>query len=284
MLFADDTQIYITCKKPVFIQSALEDCIYDIRDWMRDNYLILNDAKTEVMVFTSMFNRNKKEVLIDTLKVGTSDVKISTVVRNLGAIFDVSLSMSDHVRQVCRSASFALYRIGKIRRFLDGPTTEKLVHAFITSKLDYCNSLLLGIHDCQIYKLQLIQNSAARLVTLTRKYEHITPVLKDLHWLPVCMRIKFKVLLIVFKIIHGLAPSYLSEIIDIKTALRMTRSQSIILLKPYVPIPNVYYGGRAFASAAPGLWNVLPESLMFAPNIDIFKSRLKTHLFKLYFD
>ena len=100
--------------------------------------------------------------------------------------------MTDHISSVCKSASFALYRIGRIRRFLDQTSAEWLIHAFIISRLDFCKSMLYGIDDKQLRRLQSIQNSAARLITRTRKHEHITPVLQSLHWLPIRCRIDFK--------------------------------------------------------------------------------------------
>lgn len=119
-LFADDTQIYITCKTPSFVQSSLELCIDEVRDWMRDNMLVLNDSKTELMVFTSKFNGDKDRVLLENFRVGDSTVDVSSQpIRNLGVMIDVSLCMDDHVKHVCRAASFALYKIGRIRRYLD---------------------------------------------------------------------------------------------------------------------------------------------------------------------
>ena len=87
------------------------------------------------------------------------------------------------------NASFALKRIGNIRQYLDQPAAEKLIHAFVSSELDYCNSLLFGLPGKEISKLQRVQNSAARLITKTRKTDHITPILRKLHWPPVHKRI-----------------------------------------------------------------------------------------------
>ena len=123
--------------------------------------------------------------------------------------------MANHVSNICKSASFSLYKIGRIRRFLDRATTESLIHSFVTSRLDYCNSLLLGVDDQHISRLQSIQNSAARMITLSKKYDHITPVLKSLHWLPIQMRIHFKVLVIVWKILHDQAPLYLRSLLTV---------------------------------------------------------------------
>lgn len=104
-------------------------------------------------------------------------------------------------------------------------SSKKVVHALITSRLDYCNSLYFGIDQCSVRRLQLVQNAAARLLTGTRRRDHITPVLSSLHWLPVVFRIQFKMLLLVFKSLHNLAPSYLTDLLT----LMMNKAQ-----RPYL--------------------------------------------------
>ena len=113
----------------------------------------------------------------------------------------------------CRSCGLHIHNVGKIVRYLTPRATGQLVHAFIVSRLDSCNALLHGLPDDQVRGLQLIQNTAARQVTRTRKHEHITPVLRRLHWLPVRERIHFKILLLAFKCQHRLAPGYLAELL-----------------------------------------------------------------------
>ena len=145
------------------------------------------------------------------------------------------------------------------------------------------NSILFGLPKHVTDRLQLVQNSSARLVTLTRKHDHITPILKDLHWLPVEYRIKFKILLLTFKALHGLSPTYLQDLISIRKPPRNLRSSSSMLLssKSY----NLKsYGLRSFSVAAPLLWNSLPPSLRDLHDISAFKSNLKTHLFKSAFN
>ena len=92
-----------------------------------------------------------------------------------------------------------------------------VMHAFVTSRIDYCNGLLYGLPDCEITKLQRAQNAAARLLTSSRKYDHITPVLHELHWLPVKYRVHFKILLLTFKALNGMAPAYTSDLINVIT-------------------------------------------------------------------
>ncbi len=143
---------------------------------------------------------------------------------------------------------------------------ESVIHVFITSRLDYCNSLYVGLDQSSLQCLQLVQNAAARLLTGTKKYEHITPVLASLHWLPVRFRIEFKILLIVFKILHGLAPAYLSEHLHVHTPVRALRSSNQVLLDvPRARLKNK--GDRAFSVVAPNLWNSLPVQIRTAQSV-----------------
>jgi len=118
--------------------------------------------------------------------------------------------MADHIAAVSRACFYQLRQLRTIRTCLTPETTRTLVQAFIGSGLDYCNSLLVGISAQLLQRLQVIQKAAARLVTGARKYDHISPTLRELHWLPVRKRITFKLAVLVFKCLHGLAPPYLA--------------------------------------------------------------------------
>ena len=144
-------------------------------------------GKTEVLHFKSRNNSTSP------LSVNVSDISVQSVSKacDLGIIVQDDLSMKTHINNMCKSAALGLHRIGKIRHLLDRCTTEKLVHAFIFSHLDSNNGLLLGVPDSQLTRLQRIQNSAARLVMRKKKFDHITPLLRILHWLPIRSRIKF---------------------------------------------------------------------------------------------
>jgi hypothetical protein len=280
--YADDTQLYLSFKPNTLSSQeeavlSMERCIDDIRGWMANNYLKLNDCKTEFLIIGS--RQQLAKINIDNIRVGSSEIKPVSSVRNLGAWFDSSMTMSTHIGKTCSKAFYSLYKLKQIRKFLTETATITLIHAFVTSHLDYCNSLLYGLPKCQIDRLQKVLNAAARVIRIIPRYSHITPVLKGLHWLPIAFRIKFKIALLVFKALRGMAPSYLAEIITQKTTTRYSlRTNNKHLLT--VPLmKRKTFGDRAFAFAGPKVWNELPTEIKETQNIDTFKKKLKTHLF-----
>ncbi len=198
--------------------------------------------------------------------------------KNLGVVFDEHLKFDRQINSVVKSSFFQLRLLSKAKSFLSFKNLEKVIHAFITSKLDYCNSLYIGISQTALSRLQLVQNAAARLLTRSHKRDHITPVLQSLHWLPVRFRVDFKILLIVYKSLNGMAPSYISDLLIEHNVNRSLRSSNQRLL--FIPkTRRKCRGDRAFATAAPRLWNDLPLFIRMASSVAIFKSKLKTYLF-----
>ena len=214
--FADDNQLYLSFRPGGTFEKesavAMEKCVSDVRKWMLLNRLAINDSKTEVMLVGSRHQLAK--VTIDGVKVGDSTIIPASHVKILGVIQDSRLSMEKHVSSICQKGFYQLYRLNQIRKFLTVQSTQTLVHAFVSSNLDYCNSLLYGIPDYLLNKLQRVQNAAARLVMCVLKYDHITGVLCQLHWLPVRFRIYYKILLLTFKALQGDAPSYICNMLD----------------------------------------------------------------------
>ncbi len=166
---------------------SLCQCIDEINSWMCQNFLQLSKEKPEVIAFG-----NKDDVLKVNAYLDSRGQTTKNQVKNLGVILETDLSFSSHVKAVTKSAYYHLKNIARIRCFVSSQDLEKLVHAFITSRVDYFNGLLTGLPKKTIRQLQLIQNAAARILTRTRKSDHITLVLRSLHWLPVTFRIDFK--------------------------------------------------------------------------------------------
>ena len=282
--YADDTQLCLSFKKTsdnAIVKREilnLEKCLCDISVWMSQNKLKLNNDKTEIILFGS--KKHLTDLNIKSLSVAGTDVSVaSEPVRNLGAMFDSQVIMAPHVKSVVKISSFHLRNIGKARRVLTEDATKTVMQSLVMSRLDYCNALLIGIQQDLIAKLQRLQNSAARIVSRTRKYEHITPVLIKLHWLPIKFRIQFKVLLLVYKALNGLAPKFIKELLVPYKPIRHLRSEAKGLLDE--PRTRLKFGDRAFSISAPRLWNALPQHLKDSTSCQAFKKCLKTHLFRL---
>ncbi len=181
-----------------------------------------------------------------------------------------------------KSSFFHLRNLEKMKSCLTFKSPEIAIHALISSRLDYCNSLYKGISQASIQRLQKVQNAAARLLLNIKKREHITPSLISLHWLPVQYRIDFKLILLVYKSLHGLAPTYLSELLIEHQSGRTLRSTNQNLLK--IPRTKLSQkGDRAFAAVAPKFWNSLPLHVKNVDSVHVFKVQLKTYLFAMVY-
>ena len=278
-LYADDLQIYLPIKRNYGnYLTRLVDCLNDIKDWMAVHFLNFNESKTEVMILRPSGTSDVSQIDLAILQP-----YVKSVITNLGVKMDCDFKMEKQINSVVKASFFQLRLLTKLKPFLSLTDFETVIHAFITTRLDYCNALYVGVSQASLSRLQLVQNSAARLLTETRKREHITPVLASLHWLPVNFRIDFKILLFVFKALHGLAPVYITSLLKPHAPSRSLRSANQSLL--VVPKTRLKSrGDQAFSVAAPRLWNELPLHVRLAPSLLVFKSRLKTHFYSLAFN
>lgn len=281
-MYADDSQLYAAFS-PTLPSSVtntfdvIHNCSVAIKSWMVRHFLKLNEDKTEVLVFTTP--SVQRELALPPLKIGDSPITPSETVRDLGFTFDSTMKLDHHITNVCRSAYFALHNIYRIRQYLDSDAVKTLVYWTITSRLDYCNGLLYGVSSHLLQKLQHVQNTAARLITGASRSAHISPHLRELHWLPVSYRVRYKIILTTFKALNGLAPEYLTSLLTPYTPGRALRSSNQKLLE--VPSYRLKsFGGRSFACSAPRLWNELPPHMHNIDSLPSFKVALKTHLFK----
>lgn len=277
--YADDTQIYMSFNPSDWEKTAssIQACVAEISEWMSGNMLKLNQDKTELIVFAP---KNQARNLSDLkLTIGSNTIHAVPHVKNLGVIFDRELTMEKQVNAVVKSCYYQIRCIGQIRKYLTNDASRTLVQALVTSRLDYGNAMLCGLPKGLTDRLQRAQNSAARLITGTHIRDHITPVLQDLHWLPVQYRSSYKILVYTYKVLNGLAPVYLSEKIQRYQPTRALRSQSQNLLK-VPPVRTANYGDRCLGRSSALLWNNLPHEIKCAATISTFKKHIKTYLFK----
>ena len=191
------------------------------------------------------------------------------------------LAFDQHVNSICKAAQFHIRALRHVRQSLSKEMTHRVACAIVGAKLDCCNGILHGISTTNINKLQRVQNTLARVVTGGRRYDHITQVLKELHWLPIKHCIDFKLATIIYKVKQTQEPSYLAELLIDHKSNRNLRLNDCYLLE--WPRTRTVLATRAFSVAAPNIWNCLPNIIKTQDTIKEFKSKLKTHYFKSAF-
>ncbi|XP_053104853.1 leucine-rich repeat-containing protein 39 isoform X1 [Hemicordylus capensis] len=278
--YADDTQIYFSMSASSGEGITSLNAFLDlVTGWTRDNKLRLNPDKTEVLIVRGWNLRDDFDLpVLDGVTLPQKEH-----VRSLEVLLDPSLSLVSQVETVARSAFYQLRMICQLHLFLELDDLKTVVHLLVTSRLDYCNVLYVGLPLYVVRKLQLVQNAAARLVSGSSRRDHITPVLKELHWLPICFWAKYKVLVITYKALNSLGPGFLRERLLCNEPRRPLRSSGEVRLH-LPPARLVATQGRAFSVAAPRLWNTLPSEIRASPSLTSFKKSLKTHFFTQAFN
>ena len=204
-IYADDTQLYVECPPTdhTYASRQLTECVEELSRWLTDNRLLLNEDKMEAILFRSSCP------VASTINICGSVAQLKPTVRDIGVVLDTRLNMASQVSSVCRSAYYHLFRIAKIRASLTIVACKTQVYALVTFRPDYGNALLYGITDRLLHLLEMIQHSAARIIMCIKRHDRqrILAVLRHLHWLPVKWRINYKIIVLVFRALHGLAPA-----------------------------------------------------------------------------
>ena len=280
--YADDAQLYLYEKAGSAgrMVSTASACIAEMDNWMSSNRLKLNTEKTQFIWLGT--RQQLQKVDVNRVSLGSGMVLFQDNVNDLGVTIDNRLSMKEHVSRICRTSFYQLRQLRVVRTSLTTSACEALVHAFISSRLDYCNSLLYGVGDLQLLRLDSVLRAAARLVLRKRRYDSISGDIRDqLHWLPVRQQIDYKLCVMVHNCLRGQAPSYLSEMLSTVASvpgLHGNRSAA----RGDLNIPRtktVSFGPRSFEVAGPTLWNSLPVNICTANSLPLFKKLLKTFFF-----
>ena len=244
--YADDTQVHVSTGA-ADVETAVQRFVSSterIESWMSSNRLKMNADKTQVIWIGS--RQQLAKVDIKEFQLLSANILFSTTVSNLGVHLDSQLTMQDHVAAMCRSCFFQLRQLRTIRSSLTTDAAKTLAQTFVGGRLNYCKSLLYGVSGELLRRLQSVQNAAARFITGTRKYDHITPVLRNLYWLPVRQRIIFKIATLMYRCLYGLASSYLAADCIVVSAIPGRRQlRSATSGQQYIPrTRTVTFGPR----------------------------------------
>jgi len=185
--------------------------VADIANWMSSNRLQQNTSKSEVLWCST--SRRRHLIPSNHLIVGSDVIVPVEYVRNLGLYLDTTMSLRcrDHITRLTSTCFGVLRQIRSIRCCLSKSARTTLVTCFVFARLDYCNAAFTGLPRCDLNRLKSIQNAAVRLIEGARQFEHVTPLLQARHWLPIEQRITFKLIVMMYKSVNGIAPSYLQE-------------------------------------------------------------------------
>lgn len=256
---------------------SIPDLLSEIKDWMDNHYLKLNTLKTEIIVFGSKSFLDTELSINGTFTNSGECLRFNDIVKYLGVNLDNTLTLTPHINSITSACYLYLRKIRSIRKYLSQKDTETLIHAFISSRLDVCNSLFFGLPKYSLLKLQRVQNAAVRTIFSLKKRESVSDHIRSLHWLTVDQRVAFKILLLVFKCLNMMAPHPLIDLLKVKDPYT-----NKLEVNSFFPSSEI--GRRAFCYSAPRLWNCLPSSLRVLDNIDTFKAKLKHFLFTGYGD
>ena len=205
--YAGDSQLYISATPLHAVNAAaqLVGCMEAMAQWMASNRLKLNPAKTDFMRCAT--HRRQHQLSSEALTFSGATIQPSSTVRVLGVILDTELSFGPHVNQLVSRCFYQLRRIKSSVRALPTEAAKTVVNSFVVSRIDYCNSLLADAPQYQLDRLQAVMNTAARLIYGVGKFDRIQHLISDrLRWLPVHKRVQFKLCLLAYKAVHGLAP------------------------------------------------------------------------------
>ena len=218
------------------------------------------------------------------MQVGETSVDISSDLNYLGVLLDQNLTLKSHILTKTKRAAYHLFRIRQIAKFFDLPAKKTLISSLVMSQLDYANAIFINLPKNSIHPMQRIQNQAAKLIMNRDRYESSTNTMRQLHWLPISYRCKYKVLLLVYRYINGQAPEYLQQKLSLRNPVWITCSatERDMLQIPYNRRKTL--ADHGFSLAGPKLWNSLPLEIRTAPTFSIFKKLLKTHLFKICYN
>ena len=239
-------------------------------------------SKLEAIAF---YNPRSKPLValagsIGTVSVASSPIGLQSSIKSLGIYLDSTMSFDKQVSETCKACYFHICALRHIRASLTTEVSKTIAAAIVGSLLDFCNSFLAGPSVSNLARHQRVQNNFSRVVAQKPRFCHIKPALSDLHWLPVCHRISFKIATVTCRVLQSQQPSYLASLIPRYVPTQaLCSSSSLSICAP--PRKTTMAASKSFSSVASGIWNALPNHLSSIPTLPAFRSALKHHLFLL---
>jgi hypothetical protein len=279
-IYADDVLLYKPCYPDNVTDAinSLRDCLQQVESWMLQNRLLLSPTKTSAFLFhcpRAILPSPPLSVIIGGVQVGFST---SSPLRWLGVDFDPHLKMCAFVDRTSRSCFSILQMLRRLRSSMNRHSTLLLCNSLVCSRLEYCGALLFSVEAAQLERLCRVQNLAARIVSGCRRYDHVSPIIREIGWRPTIWLPTIKLIILVAKVLRGRAPAYLScEVYQPRRSLRSSQSTSIQLV---LGTAHKNIGKGVWSVAAPMAWNSLPENLRDKDiTLQSFFCRLKGHKF-----
>ena len=281
--YADDIQVYGFCapSKTSDLSDRLSACLDSLLAWFSSNRLQLNISKTKYMWCAS----RRRQQAFDNIRLGSLFPPSVPRVKCLGVLLDSEVSFTTQVSRTVSTCFAFLRQIRSVRRSLTPSLLTTLVQSLVLSRLDYCISIFCGLPAAQLKRLQAVLHASARTIFGTRRFSSVTPLLRDLRWLPVQARIQFRLAVLAHRCHLGTAPPSLSDLLQPVSSIpgrsRLRSSRTSAFTMPRVRHPTL--GDRSFAVAAARAWNALPQAITNLTCHRTFKRVLKTHLLSLYY-
>lgn len=272
-LYADDTQIYLEISSIEDIQ-RLNATLKEVQDWLSCNHLKLNQDKTEFLLISNKEENPQLKVWIKAIDALNLTPTPADSVKSLGITLDPRLDMGKHIKITAKSALFHLKLLYKIKPHIPQRDLKQATQALVLSRLDYGIATLSGTAKSQLAPLRATLNAAARMVTGGKKYDHISPALRELKWLPIDMRANFRTACLTHKALHTGKPAYLAAKLQKAGQSRNLRSTNTLLLIP--PKSRSHKNAsRSFSGNAPKIWNSIPVHIRTNTSFLEFKKQLK---------
>ena len=271
-LYADDTAIFSPGFGGNSVQKQLQKDINVLSKWFRENGMIVNTDKTKVMLFTS--RKNKRSLDIE-ISMNGEKLQNVTKFKYLGVVVDHNLDWSSHINEVVRKITHSVQSVRRIKHCLNEVTLRQLYYTLILPHIDYCSTVWASSTKKNLLRLQRCQNKYARLILNADYYTPTVKLLDTLKWQSVEIRLNFQYCVMIYKLLHGLSPPYLTRLVSYRNTIYPTRH--VLTNQLYLPKPRTENKKHSFSYVATKLYNSLPMYIQTSPSLPTFKKRLRQY-------